>query len=104
MDISTLFLAFGSFLAVFTASIQIVLSTLSLQRPGMDKIVWPTALVFWIISMLAASVPLSRAARRAIAASPHKRSFAVGYVLVASFALMGICVLVFTRLISASGI
>jgi hypothetical protein len=66
--------------------------------------VWPTALVLLIISSIATPVPFVSSCRRAIAASPHKRSFAIGYFFVASYTAIGICTIVLIPFRAASGI
>jgi hypothetical protein len=104
MDISRWFLALGGLLAVFGAATYLVLSTPSLQWVGVDNIVWPTALTLLVISVIAVIVSLTPWAKRAIAASPHKRSFAVGYFCVVFYAGTGICALVLYPFRAASGI
>ena len=104
MDISRWFLALGGLLAAFGAATYLVLSTPSLQWVGVDSIVWPTALTLLVISVIAVMVSLMPRAKRAIAASPHKRSFAVGYFCVVFYAGSGICTLVIYPFRAASGI
>jgi hypothetical protein len=104
MDVSRLFLVLGSLIAIFMATTYVVLSTTSLQWPGMDNIVWPTALVLLVISSIATSVSFVPGCKRAIAASPHKRSFAVGYFFVVLYTGIGICTMVLIPFRAASGI
>jgi hypothetical protein len=104
MDISRFFLALGGFLAAFAAATYLVLSTPSLQWVGVDSIIWPTALALLVISASAVVVSLTPRAKRAIAKSPHKRSFAVGYFFVVLYAGAGICALVIYPFRAASGI
>jgi hypothetical protein len=104
MDVSRFFLVLGTLLAGFMATTYVVLSTPSLQWPGVDNFVWPTALVLLVISAIATPVPLVPRGKRAIAASPHKRSFAIGYFFVALYTGIGICAIVLIPLRAASGI
>jgi hypothetical protein len=104
MDVSRLFLVLGALLAGFLATTYIVLSNPSLQWPGVDNFVWPTALVLLVISSIATSVPIFPSGKRAIAASPYKRSFALGYFMVAGYTAIGICTIVLIPFRAASGI
>jgi hypothetical protein len=104
MDISRLFLVLGALIAGFVATTCVVLSTPSLQWPGVDNVVWPTAVALFVISSIATSVPIVPSGKRAIAASPHKRSFAIGYFFVALYTAIGICTVVLIPFRAASGI
>jgi|HubBroStandDraft_1064217.scaffolds.fasta_scaffold1218241_1 hypothetical protein len=104
MDISRVYLALGSLIGAFMAAAYLVFSTPSLQWPGMDSVVWPTALVLLVLSSAATPVPFVPRAKRAIAASPHKRSFAIGYSFVAFYTLTGIGTIVLYPFRAASGI
>jgi hypothetical protein len=104
MDVSRFFLVLGTLLAGFMATTYVVLSTPSFQWPGVDNFVWPTALVLLIISAIVTPVPFVPSGKRAIAASPHKRSFAIGYFFVALYTVIGICAIVLIPLRAASGI
>ena len=104
MDVSRFFLVLGALLAGFMATTYVVLSTPSLQWPGVDNFVWPTALVLLVISGIATPVPFVPRGKRAIAASPHKRSFAIGYFFVALYTGIGICAIVLIPFRAASGI
>jgi hypothetical protein len=104
MDISRWFLVLGGLLAAFGAATYLVLSTPVLQWVGVDSIVWPTALALLVISIIAVIVSLTPRAKRAIAASPHKRSFAVGYFCVVLYAGTGIGTLIIYPFRAASGI
>ena len=104
MDISRCFLVLGALLASFFATIYAVFSTPSLQWPGLDNFVWPTSLVLLVISSIATAVPFVPSCKRAIAASPHKRSFAIGYFFVASYTVTGVCTIVLIPFRAASGI
>jgi hypothetical protein len=104
IDVSRLFLALGSLIAVFMATTYAVLSNSSLQWPGMDDIVWPTALVLLLISSIATAVSFVPGCKRAIAASPHKSSFALGYFFVVLYTGIGICTMILLPFRAASGI
>jgi hypothetical protein len=97
VDVSKLFLVLGTLLASFTATMFAVLETPSLQWRGVDNFVWPAAIVLLVISSIATSVPMFPSGKRAIAASPHKRSFAIGYFFVAGYTAIGVCTIVFIR-------
>jgi len=49
-------------------------------------------------------VPIFPSGKRAIAASPYKRSFALGYFMVAGYTAIGICTIVLIPFRAASGI
>jgi len=85
-------------------AVYAVLSTPSLQWPGMDDVVWHTALALLVVSSIATPVPFIPIGKRAIAASPHKHSFAVGYFFVALYTGIGIGTLVLLPFRIASGI
>src|SRR5260370_39310524 len=102
MDVSRLFLVLGALLAAFMAATYLVLSTPSLQWPGVDNVVWPTAIVLLVISSIAMAVSFVPSGKRAIAASPHKRSFAIGYFFVALYTAIGICSIVLIPFRAAS--
>ena len=104
IDVSRWFLALGMLLATFMAATYLVLSTPSLQWPGVDKVIWPTALVLLVISSIAMAVSFVPSSKGAIAASPHKHSFAIGYFFVALYTVIGICSIVLIPLRMASGI
>jgi hypothetical protein len=104
MDISRLFLVLGALIAGFMATTYVVLSTPSLQWRGVDNVVWPTALALLAISSIATSAPIVPSCKRAIAVSPHKRSFAIGYFFVAMYTALGICTIVLIPFRAASGI
>jgi hypothetical protein len=104
MDISRSFLVLGLVLAGFTAMLFLVLSTPTLQWSGMDNVVWPTALVLPAISSIATPVPFVPFGKRAIGASPHKRSFAIGYFFVALYTGIGIGTMILLPFRMASGI
>jgi membrane protease YdiL (CAAX protease family) len=104
MDVSRLFLILGALVAAFMATTYVVLSNPALQWPGVDNFVWPTALVLLVISSIATAVPIFPRGKRAIAASPHKRSFAVGYFMVAGYTAIGVCTIVLIPFRTASGI
>ena len=104
MDISRWFLVLGALLATFVAATYVVLSTPSLQWVGVDDVVWPTALVLLVVSSIAAPVPFIPRGKRAIAASPYKRSFAIGYFCVVLYTAVGIFGLVLLPFRAATGI
>jgi hypothetical protein len=104
MDVSRWFLVLGSLIAVFMATTYLVLSTPVLQWPNMDNVVWPTALGLLVISSIATSVSFVPRCKRSIAASPHKRSFAVGYFFVVLYTGIGICTMILLPFRAASGI
>ena len=104
MDISRWFLALGALIAMFLAGAYLVLSTPSLQWSRMDDVVWPTAIVLLAISGSAVPVPFVASGKRALAASPHKRSFAIGYFFVASYAVGGIITIALYILLRGAGI
>jgi len=104
MDVSRLFLVLGAFLAGFMAATYVVLSTPSLQWQGVDNVVWPTAFGLLIVSGIATPIPFVPIFKRAIAASPHKHSFALGYFFVALYTGVGICAIILIPFRRASGI
>jgi hypothetical protein len=104
MDISRWFLALGGLLAAFGAATYLILSTPALQWVGVDNFVWPAALTLLAISVIAVIVSLTPGAKRAIAASPYKRSFALGYFCVVFYAGAGILTLIIYPFRAASGI
>jgi hypothetical protein len=71
---------------------------------GVDNFVWPTALLLLVISGVATPMPFVPSGKRAIAASPYKRSFAIGYFFVALNTGIGICAIVLITFRVASGI
>ena len=99
-----LFLVLGMLLGTFLASMRLVFSTPSLQWPGMDGVIWPTALVLLIVASIAAPLPLVPYCKRAISKSPYKRCFAIGYFFVVLYALGGIGTLILLPFRAASGI
>jgi hypothetical protein len=104
MDVSRLFLALGLIIAMFMAATYVVLTIPSLQWVGVDDVVWPTALVLLVISGIATSLSFVPSSKRAIAASPNKRSFAVGYFFVVLYTAIGIGTLILYPFRRASGI
>jgi hypothetical protein len=104
MDVSRLFLLLGALLAGFVATTYAVLSTPSLQWPGVDNFVWPTALLLFIISGIATPAPFVPLCKRAIAASPYKRSLAIGYFFVVLYTGMGVFTVILIPFRRASGI
>jgi len=104
MDVSRLFLVLGALLAGFMAATYVVLSTPSLQWPGVDNCVRPTALGLLMVSGIATPIPFVPIFKRAIAASPHKHSFALGYFFVALYTGVGICAIILIPFRRASGI
>jgi hypothetical protein len=104
MDVSRLFLGLGALIAAFMSTAYVVLSSPSLQWVGVDNFVWPTALGLLVMSGIAAVVPMFPSGKRAIAASPHKRSFAVGYFVVVGYTAIGVCTIILIPFRAASGI
>jgi hypothetical protein len=70
----------------------------------MDDVVWPAALALLVISCLATPLPFVPYFKRALAASPYRRSFALGYFFVALYTAMGIGILILLPFRMASGI
>jgi hypothetical protein len=104
MDVSRLFLALGVLLAAFMATTYAVLSNPSLQWSGADDFVWPTAIVLLVVSIIATTAPFVPVCKRAIAASPHKRSYAFGYFVAALYTGIGVCTMILIPIRRASGI
>jgi hypothetical protein len=63
-----------------------------------------TLLAGFMATAIVTPVPFVPSGKRAIAASPHKRSFAIGYFFVALYTVIGICAIVLIPLRAASGI
>jgi hypothetical protein len=104
MDISVLFFVLGMLLAAFVAAIRVAFATPLLQWGGMENAIWPTALALLILSCVAAILPFVPRFKRAIAASPYKRCYAVGYFLVVLYSMMGIGTIILLPFRAASGI
>lgn len=104
MDISQLFLAIGILLCGFMCAMYLSFTIPILQWSGIDKVSWPIALVLLAIAAMATPVPFIPKAKRAIAESPHKMSFAVGYFFVALYAGGGLLTLLLLPFRIASGI
>ena len=104
MDISRYFLVLGLLLAVFLAALCLILSTPALQWYGMDDVIWPAALLLLLLSTGTSAILFFPKGKRAIAASPYKKSFAVGLLLVGLYTATGIALLLFLPFRMASGI
>jgi hypothetical protein len=104
LDISRYFLALGLLLGAYMFWVWLVFSTPSLQWGGMDDVVWPIALALLAVSTAASVITFLPKGKRAIADSPHKKSFAIGFLFVALYTVTGIGTLVLLPFRMASGI
>jgi hypothetical protein len=104
MDIGRFYLVVGAIIAGFFATSCAMLENVSLQWPGMDDFIWPTGAVLLVISTVATALPFIPAIKRAIAASPYKRSYTIGYLAVALYTGIGFGTLVLLPFRMASGI
>ena len=104
VDVSRYFLALGLLLAGFSGLMLIVLSVPALQWSGADAVIWPTAVALLVISTTSTVINFVPRGKRAIAASPHKKSFAIGFFFVALYTGIGIGTLILIPFRMASGI
>jgi hypothetical protein len=104
MDISRLYLLLGVILAAFGGVLCLVLQTPSLQWRGMDDEIWPAALVLLAISSIATASYFFPLIRRAVVVSPHKKSFAVGFLFTVLYTGIGVGTIILIPFRMASGV
>ena len=104
MDISRPLAYLSVSVAVFSAATYMVLSTPSLQWPGVDDVVWPTGFAFLAASLVALLLPAFPPAKRAIACSSHKISLVLSYSVLASYTAICLGALALYPFKLASGI
>jgi hypothetical protein len=104
MNISRIYLALSVVVVLFCLAMFIVLSTPSLQWPGIYTLTWKLALGLLTISVVALLFPIITYGRHAVLICANKKSFAVGYAILVFYVALGIVTILLYQLRAGSGV
>jgi hypothetical protein len=104
MSIDKIYVFTAAFVTLFCVSTFVIFSTPSLQWPGLDNFVWPTAAVLLGMSSLASLFPAIPYGRRVIGSGSNKVAFAISYAALICYTVIGVMTVLIYYIRAKSGV